>query len=89
MWLLNLEARPTLMEKPLWVLQGNLFTDFSKSWDATNFAIDGFGKPFASYGAGIRLILPKVYRAIIRFDLARTEQPIQQIGLNFGIQQFF
>jgi len=89
MWLLNLEARPTLMEKPLWVLQGNLFTDLSKSWDATNFGIDGFGKPFVSYGAGIRLILPKVYRAIIRFDLARTEQPIQQIGLNFGIQQFF
>jgi len=89
MWLLNLEARPTLVERPLWVLQGNIFTDLSKTWDARNFGVDGFGEPFVSYGAGIRVILPKVYSAIIRLDLARTQQPIRQVGLNFGIQQFF
>ena len=89
MWLMNLEARPTLVERPLWVLQGGIFTDLSKTWDDTSFGVDGFTKPFVSYGAGIRVVLPKVYRATIRLDIARTERPIQQVGFNFGIQQFF
>ncbi len=89
MWLANLEARPTLIDRPAWVLQGGLFTDFAKTWDARNFGVDGFGDPIFSYGVGARLILPKVYRAILRLDLARTQRPIQQFGVNFGLQQFF
>lgn len=89
MWLLNVEARPTLVDRPLWVLQGGIFTDLAKTWDARNFGVDGFGDPIFSYGAGARLILPRVYRAVLRLDVARTQRPIQQYGVNFGLQQFF
>ena len=58
MWLLNLEARPTLVDRPRWVLQGALFTDAAKTWDARNFGVDGFGRPIISYGAGARVIFP-------------------------------
>lgn len=89
MWLLNLEARPTLVDKPLWVLQGALFTDVAKTWDARNFGVDGFGRPIISYGAGARVIFPRVYRAVLRLDAARTERPIRQVGVSLGLQQFF
>ena len=89
MWQANLEARPTLIERPLWVLQGNVFTDLSKTWDSTNFGIDGFAQPFWSYGLGFRVILPRVYRAILRVDFARTHQPVRQFGMSLGLQQFF
>lgn len=89
MWFLNLEARPTLVEKPLWVLQGALFTDLAKTWDARNFGVEGFGRPIVSYGAGARLIFPRVYRAILRLDAARTQSPVKQYGINIGLQQFF
>ncbi len=89
MWLANIEARPTLVDRPAWVLQGGLFTDLAKTWDARNFGVEGFGDPIFSYGVGARLILPRVYRAILRLDLARTQRPIRQYGVNFGLQQFF
>ncbi|MEK7233289.1 MAG: BamA/TamA family outer membrane protein [Elusimicrobiota bacterium] len=89
MWLLNLEARPTLVDRPRWVLQGALFTDAAKTWDARNFGVDGFGRPIISYGAGARVIFPRVYRAILRLDAARTERPVRQVGVSLGLQQFF
>lgn len=89
MWLANLELRPTFFEGPRWVLQGNLFADLSKTWDAKNFGSEGFHHPFLSLGAGCRVILPWVYRAVIRLDAARTLEPIRQTGFNFGLQQFF
>lgn len=89
MWQLNLEARPTLVDRPLWILQGALFTDLAKTWDARNFGVDGFGDPIFSYGAGARIIFPRVYRAILRLDVARTRRPIRQYGVNLGLQQFF
>jgi outer membrane protein assembly factor BamA len=89
MWLANLEARPTLIDKPLWVLQGALFTDLAKTWDARNFGVDGFGDPILSYGVGARIIFPRVYRAILRLDAARTQRPIRQMGVSLGLQQFF
>ncbi|MBI5246244.1 MAG: sigma-70 family RNA polymerase sigma factor [Elusimicrobia bacterium] len=89
MWLVNLEARPTLVEKPLWVLQGALFTDLAKTWDARNFGVDGFGRPIISYGIGGRVIFPRVYRAILRLDVARTQRPVGQYGVSLGLQQFF
>lgn len=89
MWLANLEARPTLVDKPLWVLQGALFTDLAKTWDARNFGTEGFGDPIFSYGIGARVIFPRVYRAILRLDVARTQRPVQQMGVSLGLQQFF
>lgn len=89
LWLGNLEVRPTLLERKLWVLQGNFFTDWSKTWDSTHFAIDGFADPFISYGTGFRVILTRIYRAVLRVDLAWTQEPVRQFGFSLGLQQFF
>ena len=88
-WVANLELRPTLLENPLWVLQGNLFTDWAKTWDGTHFSSEGFRRPFITYGTGFRIILPRIYRAVLRVDLAWTYEPVKQSGFSFGLQQFF
>ena len=89
MWVANVEARTTLVEKRLWAVQGNVFADLGKTWDAEGFGAEGFQAPFVSYGVGLRLIFPTIYRAVLRIDLARTEEPVQGYGVNFGVQQFF
>lgn len=89
MWMANLEVRPTLVERPSWVLQGALFSDLGKTWDARMFGTEGFHDPIFSHGAGFRLILTKVYRAVLRVDAARTQRPVEQTGVNVGLQQFF
>jgi len=89
MFLFNAEARPTLVERELWVLQGNVFTDLSKTWDSTHFRFKDFGNPVWSYGLGFRIILTRIYRAVLRFDIARTHQPVRQFGASFGVQQVF
>lgn len=89
MWLANVEVRPTLLNRPLWTLQGNVFTDIARTWDAKSFSSEGFKDPFLSFGVGFRVILPRVYRGILRFDLARTQKPVTGYGFNLGLQQFF
>lgn len=88
-WHVNLEARPTLLERPSAVLQGNLFTDWAKTWDARAFGAEGFHDPVTSVGVGARLILPRVYRAVLRTDFAWTLRPIRRFGFSLGLQQFF
>jgi outer membrane protein assembly factor BamA len=88
-WQANLEARPTLLERPTAVLQGNLFTDWAKTWDARAFGAEGFHDPVYSVGVGARLILPRVYRAVLRADSAWTLRPIRRFGFSVGLQQFF
>lgn len=88
-WVINMEARPTLVESDRWVLQGNVFTDWAKTWDESAFDLDGFDSPFLSHGVGFRLILPRVYRAVLRADLAWTREPFQRMGFSMGLQQFF
>jgi hypothetical protein len=89
MWMVNAEARPTLLERETWVVQGALFMDLGKTWDARAFGSEGFHDPIFSQGAGLRLILPKVYRAVLRVDAARTQRPVGQMGVSVGLQQFF
>lgn len=89
MWMANLEARPTFIDRPAWVLQGALYSDLGKTWDNRNFGAEGFHDPIFSYGGGLRLILTKVYRAVLRVDAARTQRPVKQMGFNVGLQQFF
>lgn len=88
-WLANLEARPTMWRAPRVVLQGNLFADVGKTWDEQTFSAAGFEDPFVSGGLGLRVILPRIYRAVLRLDVARTVSPIQQTGVAVGLQQFF
>lgn len=89
LWQVNLEARPTLLERPTAVLQGNLFTDWAKTWDARAFGAEGFHDPVVSVGTGARLILPRVYRAVLRTDFAWTLRPVRRFGFSLGLQQFF
>lgn len=88
-WLLNAELRPTLWSSSLAVVQGNLFADAAKTWDEQNFSLAGFEHPFLSTGVGLRIILPRIYRAVVRLDVARTHTPVKQTGVAFGLQQFF
>ncbi len=88
-WLVNAEVRPTLWNSPRAVLQGNLFVDVAKTWDDQSFSLAGFEHPFVSTGAGLRIILPRIYRAVLRLDVARTHTPVRQTGIAFGLQQFF
>ena len=88
-WLVNAELRPTLWSSPHVVLQGNVFADLAKTWDDESFSLAGFERPFVSTGAGLRMILPRIYRAVLRLDVARTLTPVRQTGIAFGLQQFF
>ena len=88
-WLVNAEVRPTLWSSPRAVLQGNLFVDVAKTWDDQSFSPAGFEHPFVSTGAGLRIILPRIYRAVLRLDVARTHTPVRRTGIAFGLQQFF
>ncbi len=89
MWVANIECRTTLAERAKWVIQHNLFADLGKTWDGENFGFEGFSSPFVSFGTGVRLILPRIYRAVLRIDVSRTQEPIKGFGYNFGVQQFF
>jgi outer membrane protein insertion porin family len=89
MWVANIEFRSTLVEKTKWVVQHNVFADLGKTWDDDSFGLDGFSSPFVSFGMGFRIILPRIYRAVLRIDGARTQEPSEGFGFNFGLQQFF
>lgn len=88
-WLVNAELRPTLWSAPRMVVQGNVFADLAKTWDEQRFSLNGFERPFVSTGAGLRIILPRIYRAVLRLDVARTLTPVRQTGIALGLQQFF
>ena len=48
-----------------------------------------FGVTAASGGAGIRVILPQLYRFVMRFDYAQTLKKTDTGKFSFGVQQFF
>ena len=35
------------------------------------------------------VILPRIYRAVLCLDVARTYTPVRQTGVALGLQQFF
>lgn len=43
----------------------------------------------ASYGAGLRFILPKVYRFVVRLDYAKPIIENDDMNWSFGVQHFF
>ncbi len=85
-WLNNFEIRHTLKESPTWILQSSYFIDI-----ATNVEdIKALGQiRGASVGAGARLILPKVYRFILRLDYAKPIKKEDGNSVSLGVQQFF
>ena len=82
--LLNVEARPTFYQHPLFVLAGALFVDAGRAWNP-----GAAGKAKWGFGAGGRVGLPRVYNTpVMRADLAYgAADRVWQ--LSFGVGQYF
>lgn len=75
-WFANLEARATLWRGDFVRLQGVAFTDAG--------GIPGVDRR-ESFGVGVRILSPKLYRLVVRLDWAQGFDG----GLSGGLQQFF
>ncbi|MCB9025899.1 MAG: hypothetical protein H6625_06250 [Bdellovibrionaceae bacterium] len=85
-WLLNSEIRYSFLKSSNYILQLNSFLDLTSV--AENFSgLDSFSG--SSLGFGGRLILPKVYRFVLRIDYAVPLKKEDDMNLSFGVQQFF
>ncbi|MBK8202482.1 MAG: BamA/TamA family outer membrane protein [Bdellovibrionales bacterium] len=82
----NSETRYLLFEKPSYLIQGVGFVDFGAVGDE---ASEMTKVKAASLGAGLRLILPKFYRFIVRLDYAKPILKSDTMNRSFGVQQFF
>jgi len=81
--LCNLEARPTLWQRPAWVLAGALFAEGGAAWTGP------VPSPRLALGAGLRLGLPRLYATpILRADLGRG-MPDGSWQLSVGLGQYF
>lgn len=82
----NNELRTLLVERPTWIIQGAAFTDLISVNE--NFSNSDF-LTAANAGLGFRLILPKIYRFVLRFDYAKPIIKEDDNEISFGVQQFF
>ncbi|MBK9040942.1 MAG: BamA/TamA family outer membrane protein [Bdellovibrionales bacterium] len=82
----NSETRYLMFEKPSYFIQGVGFVDFGAVGDE---ASEMTKVKAASLGAGLRLILPKFYRFIVRLDYAKPILKSDTMNWSFGVQQFF
>lgn len=82
----NSEARYLLLEKPSLLVQGVGFIDLAAIGDETSAL---FKLRAASIGTGLRFILPKFYRFVVRLDYARPVLKNDTMNWSFGVQQFF
>ncbi len=87
-WLSNLEYRAPVLKTKNYILMATAFSDTVAASDD----IGGLGAiSGASVGLGVRVILPKIYRFVVRLDYA---QPIKseagdENAISFGVQHFF
>ena len=85
-WLANLEFRIPVYSSPWVLVQPVGLADFmgiSENFDKK------LGFHASSVGAGFRLILPKVFGLVARFDYAYSFKGNGQAPISFGFQQFF
>lgn len=85
-WLSNSEMRFTLIEKSNFVIQGSSFLDLVSTAEFFN---DLGALTASSTGAGLRVILPKIYRFVFRVDFAKPLKKSDENAISFGVQQFF
>lgn len=82
----NTEFRHPIVIRKQWVVQTNNFLDLS----STREQLQGLDSiQGASAGFGLRLILAKIYRAVIRLDYAFLLEKKNNESISFGVQQFF
>lgn len=85
-WLSNSEFRQPVFRKPWLVTQAVAFTDLVSTAEQAR----GLGKlTAASAGVGLRFVLPKIYRSVLRVDYARPIRKSDDMNISFGVQQFF
>jgi len=82
----NSEVRPILFESSKFIIQGNAFLDLTTVGEETK---DLGTLKGASAGAGLRLIVPKIYRLVLRLDYAKPLVREDDQNFSFGVQQFF
>ncbi len=85
-FLSNTEIRTLIFETPSILLQAVGFLDFAAVGDR---AEDLRNLKAASVGTGVRLILPKFYRFVVRIDYAQPILNNDTNNLSLGVQQFF
>lgn len=88
-WQANLEYRISSLASDWLVVQHVVFLDAVKTAVQGRALLGSSPGPFYSTGLGIRLISPRIYRFVLRVDLAQTIGPIDRLGVAFGVQQFF
>lgn len=84
--LLNLESRYLHISKPSFQIQSACFTDLATIGENLGDLKTISG---ASIGVGVRLILPKIYRFVVRVDYASALVSKDDTHLSFGVQNFF
>lgn len=82
----NSEIRYLILENPSVLIQGAGFLDFAAIGDEAS-ALSKLRA--ASIGTGVRLILPKFYRFVVRLDYAKPIVKNDTMNWSFGVQQFF
>jgi len=88
-WQANLEYRMPGVKWPWVVLQSNVFFDAAQVNSESPDAGADSDDIFYSTGVGVRIILPKIYRFIGRFDFAVDTSHPATSRFSFGVQQFF
>ena len=88
-WLTNVEFRIPAFQNSWVVVQPTAFADIatiSENFDSTLYSEISAG----SVGGGARVIFPKIYRLVARFDYAYTFSGRKgEAPISFGVQQFF
>jgi outer membrane protein assembly factor BamA len=70
-------------------LQGAVFADVGGVAGGGAYRTDEHGKPLVAVGAGIRVAVVNIYKAILRIDLAYTLSPYRSFDLIIATQQYF
>lgn len=85
-WVANAEYRVAAFASRWFVLQPTAFVDFGST---ANKTFDLLDVEAASAGVGLRIISPKIYRLVMRFDYAVPFINDGTAAFSFGAQQFF
>lgn len=88
-WQANVEYRLPSYKWPWLVLQHNVFLDIAQVTDFDDLLGDEADDINYSWGIGLRLISPKIYRFIGRFDFVVDGSKTIGNSFSFGVQQFF
>ncbi len=83
---INNEVRTSLLRKKSFILQLNKFVDIANAKKEIKNIVNN---PVVSVGVGFRVVLPKFYRFVVRFDYAKPLLKNDDNSISFGVQQFF